>query len=187
MAPIIPCLPWQWSGRYCQIMLPCYAKGRCRPSRPWICPKPAQFVASRSATRDTGGHPDSVNFAVPPPQHRRHRRSAGADPAKEHPLRRPRNQSANRDHCAAAFIDLLPLEETSMSDTTVRPTPTKKRLALFLDGTWNTVSSNTNVWRLKSLCAPLGSDGIRQQVIITPGWNDHGRDNSRRRFRLRNG
>jgi uncharacterized protein (DUF2235 family) len=28
-----------------------------------------------------------------------------------------------------------------------------KRLALFLDGTWNNVSDNTNVWRLKSLCA----------------------------------
>jgi uncharacterized protein (DUF2235 family) len=27
-----------------------------------------------------------------------------------------------------------------------------KRIALFLDGTWNTVSDNTNVWRLKSLC-----------------------------------
>lgn len=28
-----------------------------------------------------------------------------------------------------------------------------KRLALFLDGTWNTVTDNTNVYRLKSLCA----------------------------------
>jgi uncharacterized protein (DUF2235 family) len=28
----------------------------------------------------------------------------------------------------------------------------KKRIALFLDGTWNTVKSNTNVWRMKSLC-----------------------------------
>lgn len=27
-----------------------------------------------------------------------------------------------------------------------------KRIALFLDGTWNTVRSNTNVWRMKSLC-----------------------------------
>jgi uncharacterized protein (DUF2235 family) len=56
-----------------------------------------------------------------------------------------------------------------MSDTTVMPTPPKKRLALFLDGTWNTVSSNSNVWRLKSLCAPLGSDGIRQQVYYNAG------------------
>jgi len=27
-----------------------------------------------------------------------------------------------------------------------------KRIALFLDGTWNTVNDNTNVWRAKSLC-----------------------------------
>jgi uncharacterized protein (DUF2235 family) len=27
-----------------------------------------------------------------------------------------------------------------------------KRLALFLDGTWNTLDDDTNVWRLKSLC-----------------------------------
>jgi hypothetical protein len=39
--------------------------GRCRPRRPWICPKPAEFVASRSAKRDTEGHPDSVNLTVP--------------------------------------------------------------------------------------------------------------------------
>lgn len=30
-----------------------------------------------------------------------------------------------------------------------------KRLAIFLDGTWNTLGNNTNVWRLKSLCDPL--------------------------------
>ena len=29
----------------------------------------------------------------------------------------------------------------------------KKRLALFLDGTWNTKNDDTNVWRLKSLCS----------------------------------
>ena len=28
-----------------------------------------------------------------------------------------------------------------------------KRIALFLDGTWNNVRDNTNVWRLKSLCS----------------------------------
>jgi len=30
-----------------------------------------------------------------------------------------------------------------------------KRLAIFLDGTWNTLGNNTNVWRLRSLCDPL--------------------------------
>ncbi|WP_082469971.1 DUF2235 domain-containing protein [Methylobacterium sp. Leaf86] len=33
-----------------------------------------------------------------------------------------------------------------------------KRLAIFLDGTWNTLGNNTNVWRLKSLCDPLAED-----------------------------
>ena len=32
-----------------------------------------------------------------------------------------------------------------------------KRIALFLDGTWNNVRDNTNVWRLKSLCSKLPS------------------------------
>jgi uncharacterized protein (DUF2235 family) len=31
--------------------------------------------------------------------------------------------------------------------------PDRKRIALFLDGTWNTVNDNTNVWRMKALCA----------------------------------
>lgn len=32
----------------------------------------------------------------------------------------------------------------------------QKRIALFLDGTWNSVQNNTNVWRAKSLCATSG-------------------------------
>jgi uncharacterized protein (DUF2235 family) len=35
-----------------------------------------------------------------------------------------------------------------------------KRIALFLDGTWNNVSDNTNVWRLKSLC-----DNSAEQLV----------------------
>ena len=53
-----------------------------------------------------------------------------------------------------------------MSDTAAA---ISKRLALFLDGTWNTVSSNTNVWRLKSLTAPSGSDGRPQQIYYDAG------------------
>jgi uncharacterized protein (DUF2235 family) len=34
-----------------------------------------------------------------------------------------------------------------------------RRIALFLDGTWNTVNDDTNVWRLKSL-----STGDPQQI-----------------------
>jgi uncharacterized protein (DUF2235 family) len=41
-----------------------------------------------------------------------------------------------------------------------------KRLALFLDGTWNTVNDNTNVWRIKSICA---DDGVTQLTYYDPG------------------
>lgn len=34
-----------------------------------------------------------------------------------------------------------------------------KRIALFLDGTWNTVRDNTNIWRMKALC-PASVDQI---------------------------
>jgi uncharacterized protein (DUF2235 family) len=44
-----------------------------------------------------------------------------------------------------------------------------KRLALFLDGTWNTVSSNTNVWRLKSMCATAGADAAPQAIYYNNG------------------
>lgn len=39
--------------------------------------------------------------------------------------------------------------------------PKRKRIAVFLDGTWNTVGDNTNVWRLKALCADQSADGRR--------------------------
>src|SRR5262245_27213886 len=45
----------------------------------------------------------------------------------------------------------------------------KKRVAVFLDGTWNTVNDNTNVWRLKSLLAPLANDGTRQVAYYHKG------------------
>lgn len=35
-----------------------------------------------------------------------------------------------------------------------------KRLAIFLDGTWNTLENNTNVWRLRSLCDPVATDQL---------------------------
>jgi uncharacterized protein (DUF2235 family) len=47
----------------------------------------------------------------------------------------------------------------------------KKRLAVFLDGTWNAVSDNTNVWRLKALCAPKSSDGVVQLSYYGIGVN----------------
>ena len=51
------------------------------------------------------------------------------------------------------------------------PTPNHqpKRLALFLDGTWNTVDDNTNVWRLKCLCANRDARGVGQLVYYDAG------------------
>jgi uncharacterized protein (DUF2235 family) len=54
-----------------------------------------------------------------------------------------------------------------MSD--IASTARKKRLALFLDGTWNVVSDNTNVWRLRSLFAPVSSDGCEQRAYYSTG------------------
>src|ERR1700682_6087890 len=44
-------------------------------------------------------------------------------------------------------------------------TDQKKRLAVFLDGTWNQVNSNTNVWRMRALCAPKDAAAGTQQLI----------------------
>ena len=49
--------------------------------------------------------------------------------------------------------------------------PAKKRLALFLDGTWNSVGTNTNVWRLRSLCAGTSGDGTPQLCYYDVGVN----------------
>ena len=46
---------------------------------------------------------------------------------------------------------------------------TKKRIAVLLDGTWNTVHDITNVWRLKSLLAAEGRDGIEQFSYYSTG------------------
>jgi uncharacterized protein (DUF2235 family) len=56
-----------------------------------------------------------------------------------------------------------------VSDTAAGTPQAGKRLALFLDGTWNTVSSNTNVWRLKSLTAQSSSDRRPQQIYYDAG------------------
>jgi uncharacterized protein (DUF2235 family) len=57
------------------------------------------------------------------------------------------------------------------SSPTIAEKPPKKRLALFLDGTWNTVDTNTNVWRLKSLCSTKSADGSAQAVYYEVGVN----------------
>jgi uncharacterized protein (DUF2235 family) len=54
-----------------------------------------------------------------------------------------------------------------MSD--ILPAVQKRRLALFLDGTWNEVSDNTNIWRLRALFSPIGSDGREQRTYYSTG------------------
>jgi uncharacterized protein (DUF2235 family) len=54
---------------------------------------------------------------------------------------------------------------------TISKQPPKKRLALFLDGTWNSVSDNTNVWRLKSLCSEQSDDQSSQAIYYDIGVN----------------
>lgn len=46
-----------------------------------------------------------------------------------------------------------------------------KKLALFLDGTWNAVGTNTNVWRLRSLCADEDVQGRQQLRYYDTGVN----------------
>ena len=51
---------------------------------------------------------------------------------------------------------------------------TQKRLAVFLDGTWNAVGDNTNVWRLRSLCLPKSDNGWAQLTYYDEGVNGFG-------------
>jgi uncharacterized protein (DUF2235 family) len=44
-----------------------------------------------------------------------------------------------------------------------------KRLAIFLDGTWNESDDNTSVWRLRSLCAARDETGVAQQIYYDRG------------------
>lgn len=57
-------------------------------------------------------------------------------------------------------------EPTSVAAISAAPT---KRLALFLDGTWNEVSDNTNIWRFRALFSPQGSDGSEQRAYYGTG------------------
>lgn len=49
--------------------------------------------------------------------------------------------------------------------------PPKKKIAIFLDGTWNAIDDNTNVWRLKSLVAPKDNDDALQPTYYEIGVN----------------
>ena len=44
-----------------------------------------------------------------------------------------------------------------------------KNIAIFLDGTWNSVQDNTNIWRMSALCSPVHRDGTRQVNLYDEG------------------
>ena len=44
-----------------------------------------------------------------------------------------------------------------------------KRIAIFLDGTWNWSANNTNVWRMKSLCTNADDHGVPQLTYYNIG------------------
>lgn len=58
-----------------------------------------------------------------------------------------------------------------MGSLNTPPPVPKKKLALFLDGTWNAVGTNTNVWRLRSLCADTDVEGRQQLRYYDTGVN----------------
>lgn len=48
-----------------------------------------------------------------------------------------------------------------------------KRIALFLDGTWNNVNDNTNVWRLKSLCTQSPEQAVYYSAGVGTDRSEH--------------
>jgi uncharacterized protein (DUF2235 family) len=53
------------------------------------------------------------------------------------------------------------------------PASTKRRLALFFDGTWNEPGDNTNVWRQKLMLADHDQNGIPQDAFYDEGVGTH--------------
>jgi uncharacterized protein (DUF2235 family) len=56
-----------------------------------------------------------------------------------------------------------------MTDPTETSPVKGKNLAVFLDGTWDTFGDNTNVWRIKSLCAKRSKDKKDQLSYYSVG------------------
>lgn len=71
----------------------------------------------------------------------------------------------------AVVIITRPSETSSSQPNFAGVEQKQKRLVLFLDGTWNSTESNTNVWRMRALCAAQGRDGKPQLVYYEMGVN----------------
>src|SRR6266702_6342740 len=72
---------------------------------------------------------------------------------------------------AIAWIWVRPVEKSGSQPNFVGAEQQQKRLAIFLDGTWNSINSNTNVWRMRALCAAKSKDGKPQLVYYEVGVN----------------
>ena len=70
-----------------------------------------------------------------------------------------------------AWIWVRPAEKSGGQPNFAGAEQQQKRLAIFLDGTWNSVDSNTNVWRMRALCAAKSKDGKPQLVYYEVGVN----------------
>jgi uncharacterized protein (DUF2235 family) len=72
---------------------------------------------------------------------------------------------------AIAWIWVRPSEKSGGQPNFAGAEQQQKRLAIFLDGTWNSIDSNTNVWRMRALCAAKSKDGKPQLVYYEVGVN----------------
>ena len=72
---------------------------------------------------------------------------------------------------AIAWIWVRPAEKSGGQPNFAGAEQQRKRLAIFLDGTWNSIDSNTNVWRMRALCAAKSEDGKPQLVYYEVGVN----------------
>jgi hypothetical protein len=72
---------------------------------------------------------------------------------------------------AIAWIWVRPAEKSGGQPNFGGAEQQQKRLAIFLDGTWNSISSNTSVWRMRALCDAKSKDGKPQLVYYEVGVN----------------
>lgn len=64
-----------------------------------------------------------------------------------------------------------PEEKSGSQPTFAGADQKQKRLAIYLDGTWNSVDSNTNVWRMRALTAAKSKDDRPQLIYYSVGVN----------------
>lgn len=72
---------------------------------------------------------------------------------------------------AIGWIWVRPVEKSGGQPDFAGGEQQHKRLAIFLDGTWNSINSNTNVWRMRALCAATSKDGKPQLIYYEVGVN----------------